>query len=271
MKLRFGTGGAPLSSPSRSLDDGIKHVRKLGLECMELEFVQQVYLKEEKAAEVKKVAEDNDVILTCHGQYYINLNSKEKAKQEASKERIFKAAKIAGLAGAKSVTFHPGFFQGMDPEQVYQTIKKNFKEVQDRVKADNNKIELRPETTGKPTQFGSLKELTRLGQELGIKPCVDFAHLHAREGKQNTKSEFHKTLEILEKELDCIKDMHIHMSGINYGPKGEKNHLLLEESDFNWKDLLKTWKEFDMKGVVQCESPDMEKDALLMKKFYESL
>ena len=269
--LRFGTGGSPLCSPTRTIPDGIKTVKKLGLSSMELEFVQQVYVKEEKAGEIKKIAEEEDVALTCHGQYYINLNSKEKKKQEASKQRIYKAAKIADLCGARSVTFHPGFFQGMDPEQTFQTIKKNLEEVKEKCSAEGMKIMLRPETTGKPSQFGSLKELTRLAQETGCLPCVDFAHLHAREGKQNTKEEFHDTLTHLEKELDIIKNMHIHMSGINYGPKGERNHLLLKESDFNWKELLKTWKEFDIKGVVQCESPVMEKDALLMKKFYESL
>ena len=61
------------------------------------------------------------------------------------------------------------------------------------------------------------------------------------------------------------------MAGINYGDKGEKNHLILEESDFQWRELLKVWKEFDIKGVVISESPNIEKDALLMKKYYEEL
>ena len=76
-KLRFGTGGSPLSSATRSFKDGIKRIKELGLNSMELEFVRQVYIKESDAPLVKEVAIDNDVVLTCHGQYYINLNSKE--------------------------------------------------------------------------------------------------------------------------------------------------------------------------------------------------
>ena len=68
-----------------------------------------------------------------------------------------------------------------------------------------------------------------------------------------------------------LHNMHIHLSGIEYGEKGEKNHLILEESDMNYKELLKVWKEFDIRGCVISESPNIEEDALLMKKYYESL
>ncbi len=270
-KLHFGTAGSPLSSASRSLVDGIEKVKELGLECLEIEFVRKVYVKEEQGLLIKRSALNNNVELTCHGQYYINLNSKEKEKQKASQSRIYNASKVAFLCGAKSVTFHAGFFQDLGKEDTYQTIKKNLKEVMDKLKQDKINIQLQPETTGKVSQFGSLKELIRLSQDLGIQPCVDFAHLHAREGKFNTPKEFHDTLALLEKELDCLKNMHIHMAGINYGDKGEKNHLILEESDFQWRELLKVWKEFDIKGVVISESPNIEKDALLMKKYYEEL
>jgi len=39
----------------------------------------------------------------------------------------------------------------------------------------------------------------------------------------------------------------------------------------NYRDLMKSLKEFDVRGVVISESPNLEKDALLMKKYYESL
>ncbi len=270
-RLRFGTGGAPMSTPSRNTIEGLHELKRLGLENLELEFVQNVFLNDKSAPEVKKVAEENDIALTAHGSYYINLNSKEEKKIEASKKRIFSGAKMADKAGARSITFHPAFNHGMDPETVYKNAKKHLIQVRDECKDAGMKIMLRPETTGKGTQFGHFKELTKLGAETGCLPCIDFAHIHAREQKWNTPEEFHDILAHLEKELDIIKNMHIHMSGINYGEKGEKNHLLLEESDFRWKELLKTWKEFDIKGVVVCESPIMEKDAKLMQDFYKTL
>ena len=68
-----------------------------------------------------------------------------------------------------------------------------------------------------------------------------------------------------------LENMHIHLSGINYGEKGERNHLILEESDMNYKDLIKVWKDFKIKGVVVSESPNIEGDALLMQKFYKKI
>jgi len=65
--------------------------------------------------------------------------------------------------------------------------------------------------------------------------------------------------------------MHIHMSGIEYTEKGEKRHLPLQESDMKWEDLLRVLKEFRVKGVVISESPNIEEDALLMKKKYEEI
>ncbi|MDQ1275913.1 MAG: deoxyribonuclease, partial [Euryarchaeota archaeon] len=50
---------------------------------------------------------------------------------------------------------------------------------------------LRPETMGKRTQFGTLEELLALSTEIEVvMPCLDFSHMHAREGKENSYSEF---------------------------------------------------------------------------------
>jgi len=102
---------------------------------------------------------------------------------------------------------------------------------------------------------------------------LDFAHQHARTGKFNTTKEFREILNYYEKKLgkEALKEMHIHLSGINYGEKGEKNHLILKESDMNYKDLLKVFKEYKLKGVVVCESPNLEEDALLLKKTYDGI
>ena len=105
-------------------------------------------------------------------------------------------------------------------------------------------------------------------------PCIDFSHLYSRTiGKNNTKQEFQQILTGLEKGLgkEALNNMHVHISGIAYGEKGEKNHLLLKESKFNYKDLLKELKEFKCKGVVTCESPNIEKDALLLQETYKKI
>lgn len=39
----------------------------------------------------------------------------------------------------------------------------------------------------------------------------------------------------------------------------------------NYKDLLKALKEFNVKGALVCESPNIEDDAVLMREYYYSL
>ena len=105
-------------------------------------------------------------------------------------------------------------------------------------------------------------------------PCVDFSHLHARtNGGYNTYDDFCAIFEYIGKELGSIalENFHAHIAGIEYGAKGEKKHLMLKESDMNYKDLMKAFKEFDIKGVIVCESPIMEEDAVLLKDYYLSL
>ncbi|MAG52793.1 MAG: hypothetical protein CMH62_02415, partial [Nanoarchaeota archaeon] len=135
-------------------------------------------------------------------------------------------------------------------------------------------IWIRPEISGKIAQFGDLNELVKLSQDFDqVLPCIDFSHLFARTvGKNNTYEEFNSILEQVEKiGKDAIKNMHIHVSGIEYGDRGEKHHLILEESKFNYKDLMKSLKEFKVAGCLTCESPNIEEDAKLMQKYYESL
>jgi deoxyribonuclease IV len=276
-RLRFGTAGIPISAHAQGAKtpEGVGAVRGLGLDAMELEFVHNVNLNETSAADTNIIREKNDIMLTAHGSYYINLNAVEKEKIGASRTRILQAANMCRQAGGWSVTFHAAFYLKDEQSAVYSRVNQELKKITDELIADGNKIWVRPETTGKATQFGDLKEIIALSNDNEhVLPCVDFAHLHARTGgKNNTLSEFRALLTEIEKGLGRrgLDNMHIHMSGINYTAKGERNHLILQESDFEWKELLKVWKEFNIKGVVICESPNIEQDAILMKKFYEGI
>lgn len=270
--LLFGTAGIPLSTPKRNTLNGITHLKMLGLSAMELEFVRNVNIGKDLAKEVKKTAEENDITLTCHGQYFINLNSLEKEKKEASEKRILNAARRAYECGAFSMTFHAAYYQGALPEKVYDTVKESLKNISKTLKDEGTNIWIRPETTGKATQFGSFQELVKLSQEIeNVMPTIDFSHIHARNGgKYNSYKEFCEVLETIEKSLgyEGLNNMHIHLAGIEYSEKGERNHLNLKNSDMNYKELIKAWKDYKIKGAVICESPNIENDAILLKKEY---
>lgn len=271
-ELLFGTAGIPVSTKERNTLNGIERVKDLGLGAMELEFVHSVNISEELVPQVNEAAKKHGVVLTCHGQYYMNLNSKEKAKQKATVQRILKAARIAHMCGAWSLCFHAAFYMGMEKPAVYRTVKESLKDIAKTLHDEGNNIWIRPETTGKGTQFGDLEELLNLSEEVdGVMPCVDFSHFHARtNGKYNTYEEFSQIFQSIEKNLGkkALQEMHMHLAGIAYGEKGEKHHLNLKDSDLKYKELAKALKDFKIRGVLISESPNIEEDALMMKKTY---
>ena len=128
---------------------------------------------------------------------------------------------------------------------------------------------------GKVSQFGNLEEILNLCSEVeGLAPCIDFAHLHARTGKYNSYYEFKSVLNQVEKKLgrSALDNLHIHLSGINYNSRsGEIMHLNLRESDLRYDELLQALKEQDVKGVVICESPNLEEDALHLQETYNKV
>ncbi len=273
--LIFGSPGIPMSTQPRDSLNGVKQVRKLGLDAMEFEFVQNVHVNEKLAPEIKKVAEDLNVVLTCHGQYYVNLAALEAEKLQASVNRMLSAARRMHECGGYSITWHMGYYLGRPKDKVHEIVTHGVKDVVKKLQDEGVKLWIRPETTGKETQWGDLQETIKLSQEVEqVMPCIDFGHLHARyNGTNNTLEEFRDILSQIEKGLgrEALDNMHIQCCGINYGPKGEKNHLNFRESDFNWKDMLKAWKEFRIKGVVITESPNIEEDALFLQSEFAKL
>ncbi len=275
-KLLFGTAGVPKSASPHSTIAGIDRISRLGLGCMEMEFVQGVKMREDTAKLVKERASRTRVKLSAHAPYFINLNSHEPEKVIRSKQRLRHAARIAHLCGAGSVVFHSGFYLGDKPQKVYDTIKGHLKEVLEDLKRDGVDIRLRPEVMGKHSEFGSLEEIINLAAELPeLAPCIDFSHWHARTGGVNSRKEFASVLSHVAKRLgrEALQDMHIHISGIKYGAKGEIKHLNLKESDLNYESLLQALAASGAGGLVICESPSpgLEEDTLLLKTFYDKL
>jgi deoxyribonuclease-4 len=272
--LLFGTGGTPHSAKSLSTIDGIEGIVELGLGCMEIEFVQGVRMGEAGAHLVKETAIKAGVKLSAHGPYFVNLNAREPEKIRASQDRILQTARIASICGAESITFHAAFYLGDPPEKAYIMVKKYLEEVLHQLKRENNRVWIRPEIMGRLSQFGTIEEVLNLSTELErVAPCLDFAHWHARTGQFNSYQEFASILEQVEERLGraALDNMHIHVSGINYGKKGEIKHLNLKESDFQYAELLKALRDYDAKGIVICESPNLEEDALLLQATYNTL
>lgn len=273
MPLVIATPGAPLSTPKPGGSiNGIKRAHALGIRAMEMEWVQSVPKNVEHMEEIHALAKSLDFTLTVHAPYFVNLNSEEAEKIAASKKRILDALTMAQIAGAVSVCVHAAFNgtngKALDNVLTHTESIMTFKE---KLFPDVN---LAYETMGKGSQFGTIEEVLKVSKEFDNVPCIDISHMFARTGGgYNSVKEWNEMFDLVEKYLGkkAMKKLHLHLSGIAYGPKGEKHHLEFSETDFQWKEYVKVLHKRGIGGVLVCESPSMEKDTMLLQKTYESL
>jgi deoxyribonuclease-4 len=271
LSFHFGTVGSPISTskkPGGSVG-AVLRIAELGLDALELGWVRAVRVTEETCAAIQQTASEKNVLISIHAPYYINLNADDE-EWPKSRQRLMDAAHYGNLAGATDIIFHPGSYFGKPPAEVLPLTIQRLQGCLEELRAVGNPVILRPETMGKSAMLGSLEDTLAMSEAIpGVEPCIDFAHLHARpgDGSINTYDEFSNIMEVYGKALgdEALTRLHIHLSGIQYGEKGEKQHLRLEESDLNLDDLFKAMAAFKCQGRMLCESPVMEDDALLMK------
>jgi deoxyribonuclease-4 len=245
------------------------------LNTLELGWVQSVRVTEVTCAAIKAKAEDHKVSLSVHAPYFINLNALDD-EWPKSRKRLMDAAIYGNLAGATDIIFHPGSYFGNASADVLEIAIPRLQGCVTELRKAGNLVTLRPETMGKSAMLGSFEDTLEMSKAIdGVEPCIDFAHLHARpgDGTMNSYDEWAALLKRYQKVLGkkALKRMHIHLSGIEYGPKGEKNHLELAKCDLKLDALYQALCDFGCGGRILCESPIMEEDALTMKKAWMKL
>lgn len=256
MEIRFGPAGL---GPVKDAEDTLEEYAQKGLKACEIAFTYGVYIKKkEDALRIGKKAKELDIKLSIHAPYWLNLNSTEKVKREATKKRIWDCCEIGEQLGAKLVVFHPGYY-GKDKINAYNVIKKGVEELMAEIKRNKWEIRIAPETMGKINVFGGIEEIGELVRETGCSFCLDFAHILARDKKVE-----HERIRELFKE----REWHCHFSGIVYGEKGEKHHKKTEKEE--WEKLLKNLPH-DREITIINESPFMIEDSLEGKEIYEKI
>ncbi len=275
--MLFGTVGTPISTPKKPGGSigAIQTLKELKLGALELGWVQSVRVTEAKCAEIKKTASDCTIQLSVHAPYYINLNANDE-EWPKSRQRLMDAAHYGNLAGASDIIFHPGSYFERPAEDVLKIAIPRLADCVTELRKAGNPVILRPETMGKSAMLGSFEDTLTMSKAIdGVLPCLDFAHLHSRpgDGSVNSSDEWKIMIEAYAKTIGTasLKRLHIHLSGIEYSTKGEKNHLPIRESDLNIQQLLETLKNTGCAGRILCESPILEEDAQFMSELWKSL
>lgn len=275
--FRFGTVGSPISTPKKpgGTVGGILRSADLGLSALELGWVRSVRVSEATCLEIKKTALEQDVLISVHAPYFINLNA-DKDEWPKSRQRLMDAAYYGHLAGATDIIFHPGSYFGKPPAEVLPIAIERLTGCVEELREKDISVILRPETMGKSAMLGSLEDTIEMSLAMdGVQPCLDFPHLHARtgDGSMNTYDEWVDALRMYADRLgeSALGRLHIHMSGIEYTDKGEKKHLRLDEADLDLEAILKALLDFNCSGRILCESPVLEDDAIVLKEAWNKI
>jgi len=119
LSFKFGTVGSPTGTPKKPGGSvgAIEFSKSIGLDALELGWVQSVRVTEATCAAIKSTAREQGVSLSVHAPYFINLNA-TKEEWPKSRKRLMDAAHYGYLAGATDIIFHPGSYFGNEPSDV---------------------------------------------------------------------------------------------------------------------------------------------------------
>lgn len=268
MRIFLGPAGIPVSGKGRSTKDAIKTVAELELNAMEVEFVRGVAMGNETAKEIGKTALELGIKLSVHAPYYINLNSDDKQKLEASKKRILDSLERAHHMNAEAIAVHASYYGKDSPEDTYQNTKNACLDILETAKKNGfDDVSLGLETMGKLSQFGSLEELIKLSKEIKIIPYIDWAHIFVRNRGAIDYADIFDHLAKLK-----LKNIHSHFENVKKNDAGEfvDVHVPIDHSP-PFEPLAKEILKRKIDITLISESPLLERDAIKMKNIFEKL
>jgi deoxyribonuclease-4 len=227
-------------------------------------------IKQEDARRLGEEARNNDVRLSIHGSYFVNLSGK-KDVVEASKRRLIACATAADWMGAYVMVFHTGFYGRFEKSFAFKNCVTALKEVGAEMKSLGLKVKLGPETMGRKFQVGTIDEIIIICQEVeGTQLVIDWGHLHAlHQGTLKRVEDFRAIAEKVEQKLgtEALKSMHCHFSKIEFTSQGEKRHHTLDEERYgpDFRMLAEVIADFQLHPTMICESPILDIDARKMQ------
>jgi deoxyribonuclease-4 len=272
---RFGPAGVPpmFRLIGATTMDVPKLLHDEGLDAFEYQASRwgpKPQIKQEDAQKLGEEARKNDVKLSMHGSYFVNLSGKKEVV-EASKRRLVACATAADWMGAYVVVFHTGFYGKFEKDYAFKTCLSAIKEVTAEIKNLGLKVKLGPETMGRKFQVGTLEEILTINQEVeGTQLVIDWGHLHALHlGTLKKVEDFRAIAEKVEEKLGTktLRSMHCHFSKIEFSSQGEKRHHTLDEEKYGpeFRMLAEVIVDFGLHPTMICESPILDVDARNMQ------
>ena len=268
-RVYIGPAGIPIGARERKKNagtiDGIRYVKEVGLNAMEVEFVQGVRMSRDMAKEAGDVARELGIRLSVHAPYFINLCSDDKSKVEASIRRLQESLDRGEAMGATVVVFHPAYYGKLGPEGCYNAVKEAVLRLVDWMRESGlTNVKLGLEVMARKSQFGGLEETFRLVKEVNkpqVVAVVDWGHVYARNGGS---IDYGAVLDMW-REYFGGQPMHTHFTCVKYR-NGEwvDEHEPIDANTPPFEPLAVELGKRDVEITIINESPLLEKDALKM-------
>ena len=278
----------PAGNPQAFYDAGFKSSDQMpawlasqNLNAYEYQCGRGVNIGAEHARLIGQAALANNVQLSLHAPYYINLASLDPEKQQKTIGYIIESLKAAKDMGATRVILHPGSAaqsetRALALDLALLLLKKAIHEADELKLMD--KCTLCPEVMGKINQLGDLGEVMTLCQlDDRLIPCVDFGHYNARtQGGLRTSDDFRFVCQTIADALgfERLNQFHIHFSRIEFTVGGEKKHHRLADRQYgpDFDPLAQVMLDMNINPVVICESDGTQaEDAVEMMGIYNKL
>ncbi len=273
-EVRFGPAGRPIGYKGKT-EKVCDYINEIGLNAFEYQATYGVRISKQSGLKLKENADKNNVLISMHAPYYINLCSQKDETIKKSIERLVQSARAAEWLNAYRIVFHTGFYTKYSTQEAMDKCKKAIEELLENCESAGIKnYTFAPETTGKKSQVGTLDELIHICQTFdNFAPTVDFAHMHARSGGSiKSKEDYAEIFDKIEAELG-LSTLHSHFTKIEYTDKGERKHHILADENYGPPliPLLELISENGYNVTLICETPLIDIDSRQMKNEYEKI
>lgn len=266
--MRFGPAGYP--KEGKNPEGSLKYTKDEGLDALEVEFVRGARISKERAEVIGKLAKDLDIRLSCHAPYFISFNSESDDTRAKSIDWVMDTVRAAHSLGAYIIVIHAASY-GKNPEAASDSVIAGLSKCKDIMDDEGIKdVILGVETMGKKGQFGTLAEISKVMESVdGVRPVLDVAHVHARGvGCLKTPTDMKNLID--EHFSLCGPIAHFHISCIKYGEKGEISHLPLDTKEPDMQMLADILADSKQDCTFICESPLVDKDAIVFRDMFPS-
>lgn len=281
MSAIFGVAGNSDSfykSGNKASEQMPKWLCDFGLDAYEYQCGNGVRCGKQTAEKIAEEARKNNIVMSVHSPYYINLATEDEQKRAGSVNYIIQSAQLVKYLGGERVVVHSGALCGLSREKALENAQKTLILAREAMKENGlSDVRLCIETMGKINQLGDLYEVMELCRiDDSFLPCIDFGHLNARTlGGLKTVSDFEVIFDAIKNKLgeEREKIFHSHFSKIEYTTGGEKKHLTFEDTVYGpeFEPVSEIIVKRNLSPTIICESSGTQaEDALTMKKIYEN-